>query len=115
MALRQRSAVVDAYEGEALLNDPTLWTSDDAASSLTESMTARVKTSWSGEKSLADTSGDGTEFALESIRDPHDLDNAHLRAQGHEAALERSFSPLAAVGLGFRYSFMISNILSSTK
>lgn len=31
-----------------------------------------------------------------------DLDDAALRAQGHEAALKRSFSPLAALGLGFR-------------
>lgn len=31
-----------------------------------------------------------------------DLDSAALRAQGHEAALKRSFSPLAALGLGFR-------------
>ena len=31
-----------------------------------------------------------------------DLDSAVLRAQGHEAALKRSFSPLAALGLGFR-------------
>ncbi|KAA6414172.1 MAG: choline transporter [Lasallia pustulata] len=30
-----------------------------------------------------------------------DLDSAALRAQGHEAALKRSFSPLAALGLGF--------------
>ena len=31
-----------------------------------------------------------------------DLDSAVLRAQGHEASLKRSFSPLAALGLGFR-------------
>ena len=31
-----------------------------------------------------------------------DLDSAVLRAQGHEAALKRTFSPLAALGLGFR-------------
>ncbi|MDI1485701.1 MAG: hypothetical protein OHK93_003890 [Ramalina farinacea] len=40
---------------------------------------------------------------LESIENSEDADNAHLRAQGHQAALERRFSPLAALGLGFRY------------
>ena len=40
---------------------------------------------------------------LESIENCEDADNAHLRAQGHQAALERRFSPLAALGLGFRY------------
>lgn len=29
--------------------------------------------------------------------------NAVLRAQGHEASMRRSFSPLAALGLGFRH------------
>ena len=31
-------------------------------------------------------------------------DNAILNAQGHKAELERSFSPFAALGLGFRYA-----------
>lgn len=31
--------------------------------------------------------------------------NAVLRAQGHEASMRRSFSPLAALGLGFRHVF----------
>ncbi|KAL8826461.1 MAG: hypothetical protein Q9170_007394 [Blastenia crenularia] len=76
-------------------------------------MTARIETSWSGNKSLADKSGDGSELALESLRDSHDLDSANLRAQGHEAALQRSFSPLAAVGLGFRTSSTVDHKMSS--
>ncbi|KAL8785683.1 MAG: hypothetical protein Q9213_003242 [Squamulea squamosa] len=64
-------------------------------------MTARLKTAWSGDKSFADGSGDGSELALEHLGDPHDLDDANLRAQGHEASLHRSFSPLAAISLGF--------------
>lgn len=40
---------------------------------------------------------------LESLENSEDADNAHLRAQGHQAALERRFSPLAVIGLGFRY------------
>ena len=40
---------------------------------------------------------------LQSTTDESDTDSAYLRAQGHEAALKRSFSPLAALGLGFRY------------
>lgn len=31
------------------------------------------------------------------------IDDAVLRAQGHEAAMPRSFSWLGSVGLGFRY------------
>ena len=37
------------------------------------------------------------------IRDVEELDNAILRAQGHEAAMPRSFSWIAGLGLGFRY------------
>ena len=36
--------------------------------------------------------------------DTHDLDDAVLRAQGHEAAMPRSFSWLGAIGLGYRFS-----------
>ena len=32
--------------------------------------------------------------------------NAILRAQGHEATMRRSFSPLAALGLGFRHVYI---------
>ena len=35
--------------------------------------------------------------------------NAILKAQGHKAELERSFSTLAALGLGFRYVGSHSN------
>lgn len=95
----------DYHEGEALLNDTSLSTDDGETSFLTGSMAARVQASWSGDKPIADISGNGSELALGSLRDSHDLDNAHLRAQGHEAALQRSFSPLAALGLGFRYTY----------
>lgn len=89
-------------EGEALLNNVHLSIEDDDTSILAESMTTRLKTAWSGDKSFADGSGDGSELALENLGAPHDLDDANLRAQGHEAALQRSFSPLAAISLGFR-------------
>ncbi|KAL8710664.1 MAG: hypothetical protein Q9225_007254 [Loekoesia sp. 1 TL-2023] len=104
MAPGQDSDGIDAHdyhEREALLNDTSLSTNDGETSLLTGSMAARVKTSWSGDKPIADHVGNGSELALESLGDSHDLDNAHLRAQGHEAALQRSFSPLAALGLGF--------------
>lgn len=39
---------------------------------------------------------------LPSYIEEVDLDSTALRAQGHEAQLKRSFSPLAALGLGFR-------------
>ena len=68
-------------------------------------MELRNKAIWSLDKPTTNHIPDGgTELASESFRDRQDLDSAHLRAQGHEAALKRSFSPLAALGLGFRYS-----------
>ncbi|KAL8688094.1 MAG: hypothetical protein Q9224_004973 [Gallowayella concinna] len=65
-------------------------------------MSARIKTIWSRDKdALTDHSGNGSELALENLGSSDDLDDAYLRAQGHEAALQRSFSPLAALSLGF--------------
>ncbi|KAL8856519.1 MAG: hypothetical protein Q9178_006834 [Gyalolechia marmorata] len=71
----------DGTEGEALLNHAPLSTAKDDDPSLVES--------------------ESSELALGNLRDSHDLDDTNLRAQGHEAALQRSFSPLAAVGLAF--------------
>ncbi|KAL8921725.1 MAG: hypothetical protein Q9172_003874 [Xanthocarpia lactea] len=96
------SAHDDGTEGEALLNHARLPTAEDDGRSLVESMTARVRTFWSANKSFADHSGESSELALGNLRNSHDLDDTNLRAQGHEAALQRSFSPLAAVGLAFR-------------
>ena len=96
----------DSAEAEALLNDTWLSTSDDglSVSSSAGSMTFRIKTSWSAQKPLTDPLDDGAELALGPLTNSTELDNAQLRAQGHEVALERRFSPLAALGLGFRYS-----------
>ncbi|KAI4204343.1 MAG: hypothetical protein LQ346_001615 [Caloplaca aetnensis] len=76
-------------------------------------MAPRVRAFVFGEKSISDSSGDGSELALESLGDPHDLDNANLRAQGHEVALQRSFSPLAALGLGFSITASWAGYLSN--
>ncbi|KAL8702394.1 MAG: hypothetical protein Q9201_004439 [Fulgogasparrea decipioides] len=76
-------------------------------------MTARSNTSWPADKSIADHLGDGSETALETVGDSYDLDNANLRAQGHEAALQRSFSPLAALGLGFSITNSWNGYLSN--
>ena len=94
----------DSSEAEALLNETWLSAQEDGRSASPESMTARTKAPWSTKTPVANTSDDGAELHLESLRDSHDLDSAQLRAQGHEAALQRSFSPLAAIGLGFRYT-----------
>ncbi|KAL8849332.1 MAG: hypothetical protein Q9221_005683 [Calogaya cf. arnoldii] len=64
-------------------------------------MTARVKALWSVDKSFTDRPDDSRDLALDLLSPSHDLDDANLRAQGHEASLQRSFSPLAALGLGF--------------
>ena len=93
----------DSSEAEALLYDTRLSTSDDASSVSTASMGARHETPWSVQKPTANAPDGGVELT----RDDHqDSDSAQLRAQGHEAALQRSFSPLAALGLGFRYTFV---------
>ena len=45
---------------------------------------------------------DGVDFSSSSTEPPQDLrSNAILLAQGHKAAMRRSFSPFAALGLGF--------------
>ena len=96
----------DSAEAEALLNETWLSRPDDglSVSSSGESMTFRIKTPWSAHKPLTNDLDDGSELVLGPLSNSTELDNAQLRAQGHEAALERRFSPLAALGLGFRYS-----------
>ena len=95
----------DSGEAEALLNETWLSTPGErlSGSSSGGSMTFRVETPWSAHKPLTSSVDDGPELALGPLRNSTELDNAQLRAQGHEAALERRFSPLAALGLGFRY------------
>lgn len=93
---------LDSSETEALLNEAQSSTQEGRQTAPTESMTTQFKTPWSSHKPAANNPDGGTEIALESSRDSHDLDSAQLRAQGHEAALQRAFSPLAALGLGFR-------------
>ncbi|KAL8969325.1 MAG: hypothetical protein Q9183_002054, partial [Haloplaca sp. 2 TL-2023] len=92
----------DSIEGQRLLNNgtPSL-AQNDQLSDWAESMAARLKRFWPGDKSIADHSGAGSEPTLVPSADSYDLDDANLRAQGHEAALQRRFSPLAAIGLGF--------------
>ncbi|KAL8935207.1 MAG: hypothetical protein Q9216_005535 [Gyalolechia sp. 2 TL-2023] len=113
MALRKYRPVVDAHdyrEGEALLNDASSSAHEVGVSFLAESMTARIKTTRSGEKPIVNVSGDGSELALEPLTD---LDSAHLSAQGHEAELPRSFSALAAVGLGYSITNSWAGYLSN--
>ncbi|KAL8666977.1 MAG: hypothetical protein Q9168_007356, partial [Polycauliona sp. 1 TL-2023] len=74
---------------------------EDEVPFLAESMTSRLKAVWSEKNTSTDRTGDSGELALENLSPSHDLDDANLLAQGHEASLQRSFSPLAAVGLGF--------------
>ena len=103
----------DTSETEALLNEIWLTTPPSEGASVSnvgESMTSRFIPSWSAQNQqqqkepLTNSSDETTELALDSLRNSTEVDNAQLRAQGHEAALERRFSPLAALGLGFRYT-----------
>ncbi|KAL8916430.1 MAG: hypothetical protein Q9208_008516 [Pyrenodesmia sp. 3 TL-2023] len=108
-----RTSAHDPGGSEATFNDAGITTHDEGVPLLEDSMTSQLRSSVFGEKSIADKSGDGSELALESLGDPHDLDNANLRAQGHEVALQRSFSPLAALGLGFSITASWAGYLSN--
>ena len=91
-------------EAQALLNE--IWLSaeaNDGSLTSAESMAATAGTVLFADKSVADNVRPAGEVALEPLEAASDRDTAHLRAQGHDAALQRSFSPLAALGLGFRY------------
>lgn len=99
--LESAAASDDGCEGQALLSEARLsgLVDDDVdVSFLSEAMTT-AKTV------MSNKSGDGSELALDNLRDPNDPDDANLRAHGHEAALQRNFSPLAALGLGFRCGY----------
>lgn len=97
----------DSSEAEALLYYERLSTTDHGLSTSMASMGARNKTPRSSRKPIANIPDGGTELARDSSRDRQDLDSANLRAQGHEAALQRSFSLLAALGFGFRYIIVL--------
>lgn len=94
----------DMVGGEARLKDADITAHEEGLPLLLDGMTSQLRPSVSGDKPIADKSGDGSDVALESLGDVHTLDDAQLRAQGHEVALRRSFSPLSALGLGFRYA-----------
>ena len=100
-----RTAGHASAEEEALLNDTWLSAAEDDASVSVSvgSMKSRIKTQWLSQTLSGVTSENGQDLALEYRGDSRDLDDDQLRAQGHEVALQRSFSPLAAIGLGFRY------------
>ncbi|KAL8959294.1 MAG: hypothetical protein Q9193_003817, partial [Seirophora villosa] len=99
--------------GEARFKDADITAHEEGLPLLADRMTSRLRPSVSGDKPIADKSGDGSEIALESLGDVNDLDDANLRAQGHEVALQRSFSPLSALGLGFSITASWAGYLSN--
>lgn len=107
MALRRAFPVAPTYNdeetvGESLLNHAPPSMREEELPFLPASMTEPVKARWSVDKTFADHSADSKDLALENLSPSEHFDDANLRAQGHEAVLQRSFSPLAAIGLGFR-------------
>ena len=101
-----RTAGHASAEEEALLNETWLSAAEDdvsVPSVSAGSMESRIKTRWLSQTLSGGTSQTGNDLALDYRGDSRDLDGEQLRAQGHEVALQRSFSPLAAIGLGFRY------------
>lgn len=101
MPLAQHAPTTSAHDR---FKDAAITAHEDSLPLLADCMTSRLRPSVSEDKAIADKTGDGSEVALESLGDVHALDDAQLRAQGHEVALRRSFSPLSALGLGFRYA-----------
>lgn len=88
-------------EEEALLNETWLAAQEDEVSVPTWSMKSSLAPQSLVRTRGGDAADNGNELALECRGEFHDLDGEQLRAQGHEVALQRSFSPLAAIGLGF--------------
>ena len=97
----------DSNEAEALLYYERLSTPDHGLSTSMASTGARNKAPRSSRKPVANILDGEMELARESSPDRQDLDSVNLRAQGHEAALQRSFSLLAALGFGFRYTIAL--------
>lgn len=109
MAYRRHALEAGGHD-EGLVGEPLLestWSPPRAhrtPSSIDSMPWSQKKAVWSGSTTVTTSSDDGTELALESLGNSQDLDSTNLRAQGHEAALKRSFSLLSALGLGFRYT-----------
>ena len=97
----------DSNEAEALLYYQRLSTPDHGLSTSMATIGPRNQTPRSSRKPVANILDGGTELARDFSPDRQDLDSANLRAQGHEAALQRSFSLLAALGFGFRYMIVL--------
>ncbi|KAL8957413.1 MAG: hypothetical protein Q9193_005306 [Seirophora villosa] len=106
MAYRRHALEAGGHD-EGLVGEPLLestWSPPRAyetPSSIDSMPWSYRKAVWSGSTTVTTSSDDGTELALESLGNSQDLDSTNLRAQGHEAALKRSFSLLSALGLGF--------------
>ncbi|KAL9059283.1 MAG: hypothetical protein Q9206_001559 [Seirophora lacunosa] len=106
MAYRRHALEAGGHD-EGLVGEPLLestWSPPRAhrtPSSIDSMPWSQKKAVWSGSTTVTTSSDDGTELALESLGNSQDLDSTNLRAQGHEAALKRSFSLLSALGLGF--------------
>lgn len=109
MAYRRHALEAGGHD-EGLVGEPLLestWSpprTHETPSSIDSMPWSHKKAVWSGSTTVTTSSDDGTELALESLGNSQDLDSTNLRAQGHEAALKRSFSLLSALGLGFRYT-----------
>ena len=86
-----------------LLDEACLSMGEDDEAPSPENMTSQLRSFPADDDPSVPSHGDIVKNPLQSTTNDSDTDSAYLRAQGHEAALNRSFSPLAALGLGFRY------------
>ena len=86
-----------------LLDEARLSVGEDDEDPSLGNMTSQLRSFPADDDPSVPSPGDMVKIPLQSTTDESDTDSAYLRAQGHEAALTRSFSALAALGLGFRY------------
>ena len=93
----------DISEAEPLLQEASLSVEEGNEAPSADNMASSLRAFPSVDDPSLPSHGEVVKIPLQSTTDESDTDSAYLRAQGHEAALHRSFSPLAALGLGFRY------------
>ncbi|KAL9121441.1 MAG: hypothetical protein Q9187_002000 [Circinaria calcarea] len=91
----------DISEAEPLLQEASLSLGEGNEAPSADNMASSLQAFSSVDDPSLPSHGEVIKIPLQSTTDESDTDSAYLRAQGHEAALQRSFSPLAALGLGF--------------
>lgn len=95
--------IADVYAYEPLLEgEPS--SAENSQFSSTEGLDFLARTNQGDDTRTPTSDDDGHEYRKGFLAELQDMkSNIVLRAHGHEASMQRSFSPLAALGLGFRH------------